>query len=183
MSIVYNNIAISAHLNWPVDGFVEFTIVDGDDITRIVEALDYNLCLSNTREHEPGNLEHLLSLFGDEGTLLYLMHEARGTSWTECPHCGDDHQPYNDDCGHNCSEHWVPAEWSAVAYAFNTSESVLRAIVEVTGCAFSCPDSDFRSAADIEWAEGNRSEEVLRRAFELEGSNVVYWGGENKKPA
>lgn len=189
MAIVYNGISVAAHINWPEDGFVQFTFIfrarkvhpncdwHVDSKIQIVEALSPSLCLSNTREHEASKLDTLVQLFEDEDTVLYLMHEALSTAWTTCPHCGDEVRGYyNQDLAHNCSAYWVPAEWRQAADSLNTSESVLRAISEVTGWAFSCRDSDFLSVADHEWHEGVRALEILKRAFELEEESFVYWG-------
>ena len=173
-------------------GFVEFEFEHAGETIKIFEAHGVNsrtkkpldgtawLALDNTEEHEPDTLRRLTELYGHESEVLEAMRDALAAVEEECEHCGLHYCPHGPENAHNCSEYWVPAEWEREAFGMNTSVSILKAIVDVTGVSFGCTNTGGRSAADTEWHDGDHYEEIIKRAWKLEDpdEDTLCWGQE-----
>jgi len=186
---------VTATVDWPDDNLVTFEFIAAGETIEIVENValrvvswDANivekysgsswLCLDNTEEYEPETLLRLTELYGHESEVLEAMRDALEAVEVECEYCKGQHCPFDENNLHNCSEHWVPAEWEREADGMNSNVSILRAIVDVTGVAFGCTNTGKQTAADEEWRDGYRSEEVIKRAWELvdEDEDTLCWG-------
>jgi len=177
------------------DGFASFEFVAAGETIKVNEAIAVNsrtnkpcegtawLALDNTEEYEPHTLQRLTEIYGHESEVLEAMKDALAAVEVECEYCKQQHCPFDEEDLHNCSAHWVPAEWEREADGMQTSVSILMAISDVTGVAFGCTNTGGRSAADAEWCDGYRSEEVLKKAWELvdEDEDMLCWGPETYK--
>lgn len=173
-------------------GFIEFEFIAAGETIKVVEAIAVNprtnkpcegtgwLALDNTEEHEPETLRRLIELYGHESEVLEAMRDALAAVEVECEYCKEQRCPFDFDEIHNCSALWVPAEWEREADGMQTSVSILMAIADVTATAFGCTNTGGRSAADAEWYNGYRYEEVVKRAWELvdEDEDTLCWGND-----
>lgn len=175
------NVQVVAYVNYPDDGLVTYEFRGVDVAINIVEHLGDKggsdwVSLNNTEEYEPAKLRQLVQIYGHESEVIEAMRDEVEQIVDTCEDCEGVYKPYDSGHYHNCSSRWVDKEWEREADSMMTSVSVLRAIADVTATAFGCTNAGDKSAADKEWEEGEKAQQVLARVWEIEDGDVVFWG-------